>query len=65
MPMNYKNSKKQYLNMNDSDITNITCDLLIIEPILLPGTIVIFDGMTNNARFNRRNLFKFICAMKI
>ena len=58
MPMNYKNSKKQYLNMNDSDITNITCDLLIIEPILLPGTIVIFDGMTNNARFNRRKFAK-------
>ena len=54
--MSYKNSKKQYLNMNDPDITNITCDLLIIEPILLPGTIVIVDGMTNNARFNRRNL---------
>tara|TARA_B110000046_G_scaffold177702_1_gene204834 strand:+ start:836 stop:1642 length:807 start_codon:yes stop_codon:yes gene_type:complete len=56
MPMSYKNSKKQYLDMNNSDITNITCDLLIIEPILLPGTIVIIDGMTNNARFNRRNL---------
>ena len=42
--------------MNDSDITNITCDLLIIEPVLLPGTIVIIDGMTNNARFNKRNL---------
>ena len=54
--MSYKNSKKQYLDMNNSDITNITCDLLIIEPILLPGTIVIIDGMTNNSRFNRRNL---------
>jgi len=29
---------------------------LLIEPILLPGTIVIIDGMTNNSRFNRRNL---------
>lgn len=56
MPMSYKNSKEKYLDMNDSDITNITCDLLIIEPVLLPGTIVIIDGMTNNARFNRRNL---------
>tara|TARA_B110000037_G_scaffold217017_1_gene277179 strand:+ start:2602 stop:3408 length:807 start_codon:yes stop_codon:yes gene_type:complete len=56
MPMSYGNSKKQYLNMNHSDITNITCDLLIIEPMLLPGTIVIIDGMTNNARFHRRNL---------
>jgi len=56
MPMSYKNSKEQYISMNDSDITNITCDLLLIEPVLLPGTIVIIDGMTNNARFNRRNL---------
>ena len=56
MPMSYKNSKKQYLDMNDPDITNITCDLLIIEPILLPGTIVVIDGMTNNSRFNRKNL---------
>jgi hypothetical protein len=56
MPMSYQNSKNQYLDMNCKDITNITCDLLIIEPILLPGTIVIFDGSTNNARFNKRNL---------
>ena len=56
MPMSYKNSKQQYMSMNDTDITNITCDLLIIEPVLLPGTIVIIDGMTNNARFNKRNL---------
>lgn len=56
MPMSYKKSNKQYLDMNCRDITPITCDLLIIEPILLPGTIVIFDGGTNNARFNKRNL---------
>ena len=56
MPMSYKNSKKQYMSINHPDITNITCDLLIIEPILLPGTIVIIDGMTNNARFNKKNL---------
>ena len=42
--------------MNEPDITNITCDLLMIEPILLPGTIVIIDGLTNNARFNINNL---------
>ncbi len=42
--------------MNHPDITNITCDLLMIEPMLLPGTIVIIDGLTNNARFNKRNL---------
>ena len=42
--------------MNHSEITNITCDVLIIEPILLPGTVIIVDGMTNNSRFIRRNL---------
>jgi predicted O-methyltransferase YrrM len=56
MPSSYKNSKNQYLDMNEPEITNITCDLLMIEPILLPGTIVIIDGLTNNARFNLRNL---------
>lgn len=56
MPMSYINSKKEFIDMHHPDITNITCDLLIIEPLLLPGTIVIIDGMTNNARFNRRNL---------
>tara|TARA_B100001057_G_scaffold483323_1_gene559896 strand:+ start:136 stop:942 length:807 start_codon:yes stop_codon:yes gene_type:complete len=56
MPMSYKNSRSKFISMNDSDITNITCDLLIIEPILLPGAIVIIDGMTNNARFIKRNL---------
>ena len=56
MPMSYKNGPDQYMNLNHSEITNITCDILILEPILLPGTIVIIDGMTNNSRFIRRNL---------
>lgn len=56
MPMSYENSESQYLSMNHPEVTNITCDLLMIESILLPGTVVVFDGMTNNARFNRRNL---------
>ena len=56
MPMSYHNSSNEYIDMNHSEITNITCDVLIIEPILLPGTVIIVDGMTNNSRFIRRNL---------
>jgi len=31
-------------------------DLLLMEPILLPGTFVLIDGRTNNARFLKNNL---------
>jgi hypothetical protein len=56
MPMSYKNGISQYMDMRHSEITNITCDVLRIEPVLLPGTIIIVDGMTNNSRFIRNNL---------
>lgn len=56
MPMSYQNSSSQYMDMNHNEVTNITCDVLRIEPILLPGTIIIIDGMTNNSRFLRNNL---------
>ena len=36
--------------------TPIAADILFMEPILLPGTVVLIDGRTNNARFLRRNL---------
>ena len=55
-PYSYRESCNEYFSFKHPDITNITCDLLKLEPCLLPGTIVIFDGMTNNSRFNRRNL---------
>jgi hypothetical protein len=42
--------------MSHPDLTNITCDLIHLEAFLLPGTFVVFDGMTNNARFNCRSL---------
>ena len=42
--------------MGFPEITNITCDLLLMEPFLLPGTVVIFDGLTNNAYFNIQRL---------
>jgi hypothetical protein len=56
MPMSYQNGSSQYMDMRHNEVTNITCDVLRIEPILLPGTIVIIDGMTNNSRFIRNNL---------
>ena len=35
--------------------TVMSGDLLVMEPILLPGTFVLIDGRTNNARFLERN----------
>ncbi|MEM1318958.1 MAG: hypothetical protein AAGG75_01815 [Bacteroidota bacterium] len=35
--------------------TVMSGDLLLMEPILLPGTFVLVDGRTNNARFLKNN----------
>ena len=39
-----------------SERTVMSGDLLLMEPILLPGTFVLLDGRTNNARFLKNNL---------
>lgn len=31
-------------------------DILLMEPILIPGTFILIDGRTNNARFLQNNL---------
>ena len=36
--------------------TVMSGDLLLMEPILIPGTFVLIDGRTNNARFLKNNL---------
>jgi len=36
--------------------TVMSGDLLLMEPTFLPGTYILFDGRTNNARFVARNL---------
>ncbi len=36
--------------------TPMSADLLSLEPTLIPGTIVLIDGRTNNARFLQRSL---------
>lgn len=41
---------------NNPDITVISGDPLLIEPILIPGTIIIFDGRKNNSYFLKNNL---------
>ena len=42
-------------SMDHQDRTIITSDLLVIEPLFLPGTLILFDGQTNNARFHKNN----------
>jgi len=36
--------------------TPMSADVLLMEPILIPGTTVLIDGRTNNFRFLRKNL---------
>ena len=40
------------INFNHMERTIINCDILKIESLLFPGTIIVWDGQTNNARFN-------------
>ena len=35
--------------------TVMAADLLLMESILLPGTFILVDGRTNNARFLKNN----------
>lgn len=43
------------LNFRDKDRTILNCNLLRMENLLLPGTLIVWDGQTNNARFNMVN----------
>lgn len=44
------------LSWQNPDRTVLAGDLLVMEPTLLPGTCVLVDGRTNNARFLLNNL---------
>ena len=44
------------LSWNNPDRTVLSGDLLVMESTLLPGTCVLVDGRTNNARFLLNNL---------
>lgn len=43
------------VHFKDKDRTALNCNLLKIENLLLPGTLILWDGQTNNARFNSSN----------
>ncbi len=44
------------LTTQQADRLPMSADILILEPFLLPGTLIIVDGRTANARFLRHNL---------
>lgn len=44
------------LSFQCDERTVMSGDLLFMEPTLLPGTFILIDGRTNNARFLERNL---------
>ena len=43
------------ISFGQADRTVLACDLLKIEWLLLPGSLIVIDGRTNNARFLRAN----------
>jgi len=53
-----KDVKGRYrgLSFGCDERTVMAADLLLMEPTFLPGTFIIVDGRTNNARFLERNL---------
>ena len=44
------------LSWRNPDRTVMAADILVMEPMLLPGTFVLVDGRTNNARFLANNV---------
>tara|TARA_A100000164_G_C21788061_1_gene714406 strand:+ start:159 stop:878 length:720 start_codon:yes stop_codon:yes gene_type:complete len=50
---NYKN-----INFSDNSFTPIQSDILKIESFLVPGTIILIDGRTNNALYFKKKLYR-------
>jgi hypothetical protein len=46
------------LSFKCDERTVMAADILLMEPTLLPGTFILVDGRTNNARFLERNLLR-------
>ncbi len=42
-------------NTNFDECVPISADILLIEPFLLPGTIIVVDGRVSNVRFLENN----------
>lgn len=54
-PMLVNDSKNGFSNKSLC-LPPISGDILKVEPFLLPGTLVVIDGRTSNARFLKNNL---------
>jgi hypothetical protein len=55
------------ISFHHEDRTILTGDMLRLEPLLLPGTLILLDGRTNNARFLKNNFqrpFEYIENIK-
>ena len=46
------------INFKDISFTPIQNDILKIEAFLLPGTIILIDGRTNNAHYLKKKLYR-------
>ncbi len=49
------------ISTRSADRLPMSADLLLLEPFLLPGTLIIVDGRTANARFLRNNFQRPWC----
>lgn len=51
----FSTGNKFGINVSQQDFMPMSCDLLKIENFLIPGTIILTDGRTANARFLKNN----------
>jgi hypothetical protein len=54
-PSQYGIKKKDYFTTAHIDLMPMICDVIKFENFLIPGTIIILDGRTSNARFLKNN----------
>jgi len=50
--------KSNNINFADKSFTPIQNDILKMEAFLIPGTIILIDGRTNNAHYFRKKLYR-------
>jgi hypothetical protein len=50
--------KSNNINFKDKSFTPIQNDILKMEAFLIPGTIILIDGRTNNAHYFRKKLYR-------
>ena len=50
--------KSNNINFKDKSFTPIQNNILKMESFLIPGTIILIDGRTNNAHYFRKKLYR-------